>query len=147
MAAPAGFPPPLRGRARVGGRRMPSDLARDLRQRPTDAERRLWHRLRNRQLDGCKFRRQVALGRYVADFVCLQARLVVEVDGGQHEWHAKADEARTSWLEANGFHVLRFWNNELCDNLAGVLDTIRRNLPPTPALPRKGGGSTNSPAI
>ena len=126
---------------------MPSDLARELRQRLTEAERRLWHRLRNRQLDGYKFRRQVPLGRYIADFVCLQARLVVEVDGGQHGWRAEADEARTSWLETNGFHVLRFWNNEVCDNLAGVLDTIRRNLPPTPALPRKGGGSTNSPAV
>ena len=145
MTAPVGFPPPSRERARVGGRRVPSDLARALRQNPTHAEKRLWHHLRNRQLDGQKFRRQVPLGLYVGDFVCLQARLVVEVDGGQHDWRARADQARTAWLKANGFHVLRFWNNEVLGNIAGVLDTIRRNLPPTPALPRKGGGSNNSP--
>ena len=123
---------------------MPSELARELRQNPTDAEKRLWQHLRNRQLDGHKFRRQVPLGRYVVDFACLEARLIVEVDGGQHGWRAAADAARTAWLKGNGFRVLRFWNNEVLGNLAGVLDTIRRHLPPTPTLPRKGGGSTSS---
>jgi very-short-patch-repair endonuclease len=107
---------------------MASSIARTLRQNPTDAERRLWLRLRKRQLEGCRFRRQAPLGPYVVDFACLAARLVIEVDGGQHSWQAEKDAARRSWLEANGFHVLRFWNNEVHGNLEGVLETVRRAL-------------------
>ena len=131
---------------------MRSELAKILRQNATDAERRLWARLRSRQLDGYKFRRQVPLGPYVADFVCLSERLVVEVDGGQHSRRRNADAARTVWLEGSGFRVLRFWNNDVLGNLEGVLETIRRNLPPTPSLPRKGGsdpageGDSSSPS-
>jgi very-short-patch-repair endonuclease len=107
---------------------MASSIARTLRQNLTDAERRLWSRLRGRQLDGCRFRRQAPLGPYVVDFVCFAARLVIEVDGGQHSSRAEEDAERSSWLEANGFHVLRFWNNEVHGNLEGVLETIRRAL-------------------
>jgi very-short-patch-repair endonuclease len=107
---------------------MASSIARTLRQNPTDAERRLWSRLRRRQLDGCRFRRQVPLGPYVVDFACLAARLVIEIDGGQHTWQAENDAARTSWLEAKGFRVLRFWNNDVHGNLEGVLDAVRRVL-------------------
>ena len=107
---------------------MASSVARTLRQNATDAERRLWSRLRKRQLEGCRFRRQAPLEPYVVDFACLAARLVIEVDGGQHSWRAEQDAARKSWLEANGFRVLRFWNNEVLANTDGVLETIRRAL-------------------
>jgi|SRR5690606_21969395 len=107
---------------------MASAIARALRKNSTDAEERLWSRLRRRQLDGWRFRRQVPLGPYVVDFACLAARLVIEVDGSQHSWRAEHDAARTSWLEANGFQVLRFWNNEVHSNLDGVLETVRRAL-------------------
>jgi very-short-patch-repair endonuclease len=107
---------------------MASSIARTLRRNPTDAERRLWSRLRKRQLEGSRFRRQAPLGSYVVDFACLAARLVIEVDGGQHSWRTERDTARTSWLEANGFRVLRFWNNEVLASTDGVLETIRRAL-------------------
>jgi very-short-patch-repair endonuclease len=107
---------------------MASAIARTLRNNPTDAERRLWSRLRKRQLEGWRFRRQAPLGPYVVDFVCLAARLVIEVDGGQHSWRSEQDATRQSWLEANGFQVLRFWNNEVQSKLDGVLETVRRTL-------------------
>ena len=126
---------------------MASSIARRLRQNPTEAERRLWSRLRKRQLEGCRFRRQAPLGPYVVEFACLTARLVIEIDGGQHSWQAGKDAARTSWLEANGFHVLRFWNNEVHGNLEGVLDAVRRALqsraagcPPPRPSPASGEG-------
>jgi len=133
---------------------MASSFARALRRNPPEAELRLWLRLRRRQLDGFRFRRQVPLGPYVVDFACLSARLVVEVDGGQHAWRHGEDATRMSWLEANGFRVLRLWNNEVFSNINGVLETIRGALrdsgdapPPTPALPRKGGGSGDPGAL
>jgi very-short-patch-repair endonuclease len=107
---------------------MASSIARTLRQNLTDAEQRLWSRLRRRQLDGCRFRRQAPLGPYVVDFACLAARLVIAVDGGEHSRRAENDAARSSWLEANGFHVLRFWTNEVLGNSKGVQETIRRAL-------------------
>jgi very-short-patch-repair endonuclease len=103
---------------------MPSNLARRLRKNPTDAESRLWWCLRQKQLGGFRFRRQVPLGSYVADFVCLSEKLVIEVDGGQHAERIEHDEARTAWLAANGFRVLRFWNNDVLGNMEGVLQTI-----------------------
>ena len=77
--------------------------ARDLRQRSTDAERALWMHLRNRQLAGCKFRRQVPIGEYIIDFVCLERKVVIEVDGGHHQEQAPYDTDRTTWLESLGF--------------------------------------------
>jgi very-short-patch-repair endonuclease len=103
---------------------MPSNLARRLRKNPTDAAMRLWWRLRQKQLGGFRFRRQIPLGPYVADFVCLSEKLVIEVDGGQHAEQVEHDAARTAWLAANGFRVLRFWNNEVLGNMEGVLQTI-----------------------
>ena len=105
--------------------------ARSLRRNATDAEALLWSRLRNRQLYGAKFRRQVPLDRFIADFLCFDARLIVEVDGGQHS--IETDAARTAFLEAAGFRVIRFWNHEVLGNLNGVLETIAAHLPPHPA--------------
>ncbi len=107
---------------------MSVTAARHLRKNLTDAESRLWHRLRRRQLGGFRFRRQVPLGPYVADLVCLPAKLVVEVDGGQHADRAAQDDVRTASLVANGFRVLRFWNNEALANTEGVLEVILRAL-------------------
>jgi very-short-patch-repair endonuclease len=100
---------------------MASPLARKLRRAPTGAEIRLWSRLRRKQLDGFRFRRQHPLGSYVVDFFCAEAKLVIEVDGGQH---ADDSKARTLWLEARGYRVIRFWNNEALGNTDGVLQTI-----------------------
>jgi very-short-patch-repair endonuclease len=99
-----------------------TDLARALRKQMTDAERLLWSRLRRHFL-GTKFRRQVPLGDFIVDFACMGSQLVIEVDGGQHLENA-ADRTRDEWLEANGFHVLRFWNHEVLQNLDGVLVRI-----------------------
>ncbi len=100
-------------------------LARRLRKQPTDAERRLWYFLHKKQLDGLRFKRQEAIGNYVADFVCPALKLVIEVDGGQHGIAVERDAARTAWLEAQGYSVIRFWNNEVMDNIEGVLTEIR----------------------
>ena len=107
-------------------RRQISEHASRLRRDATDVERRVWQILRNRQLVGMKFRRQATLGRYVVDFLCIDAKLIVELDGGQH--NAEADEPRTKWLEANGYSVLRFWNHEVVENIAGVVDAIHAEL-------------------
>ncbi len=98
-------------------------LARRLRRAMTDAEMRLWLQLRDRRLAGLKFRRQHPIGRYVADFVCLERRLVVEVDGGQHA-DSRRDRVRDAAIEAAGFRILRFWNNEVLGAMEGVLETI-----------------------
>ena len=100
--------------------------ARQLRANTTDAEATLWRMLRQLPMDGSHFRRQVPIGRYVADFACMAARLVIELDGSQHALvnNIARDEARTRWLEARGYRVLRFWNNEIIENPDGVLETI-----------------------
>jgi very-short-patch-repair endonuclease len=102
---------------------MPDQLARTLRQAATDAEQRLWAALRNRRLAGYKFRRQQPIPPYVVDFVCIEHRLIVEADGGQHAESA-ADARRTNQLEAQGWRVLRFWNNDILANTEGVLEAI-----------------------
>jgi very-short-patch-repair endonuclease len=101
--------------------------ARELRRESTDAERALWRALRSRQVGGVKFRRQHPLGPYVVDFLCYEHKLVVEVDGGQHAL-SPSDGARTRWLEANGFRVIRFWNNDVLTRTEGVLTEIIRQL-------------------
>ena len=99
--------------------------ARSLRQRSTDAERKLWSRLRDRRLMGLKFRRQVPRGHYVVDFLCVEAALVVEIDGSQHaDKRSEADRCRTTELEREGLRVLRFWNTDVLTNLEGVLTSI-----------------------
>jgi very-short-patch-repair endonuclease len=102
----------------------PTELVRDLRRRTTDAERHLWQHLRNRQLAGFKFRRQRPIGRHVADFVCVERHLIVELDGGQHDWQAGADERRTAALAESGYRLVRFWNNDVLSNTEGVLQRI-----------------------
>jgi very-short-patch-repair endonuclease len=102
-------------------------IARRLRVNQTDAETVLWNRIRNRQIDGHKFARQVPIGAYVCDFVCREKQLVIEVDGGQHAESA-ADAIRDANLTAEGYRVLRFWNNDVLGNLEGVLITIQSAL-------------------
>ena len=80
--------------------------------------------MRNRQIQNLKFHRQFSVGAYVVDFICLEKKLIIEVDGGQHAANQKPDMERTRWLEGQGFKVIRFWNNEVLDNLAGVLKRI-----------------------
>ncbi|MEW6142494.1 MAG: endonuclease domain-containing protein [Chloroflexota bacterium] len=103
---------------------------RILRKSATDAEIALWKRLRNRQLDGARFRRQHPVGEFVVDFVSLEHRLVVEVDGGHHNEPDStcADKRRQEWLEKSGYRVLRFWNNEVLGNMEGVLARIQDAL-------------------
>jgi len=105
-----------------------SPQARALRGNLTDAEQRLWYRLRNRRFGGYKFRRQVPVGPYVIDFVCMAERLIVEVDGGQHAQRAAADARRTRYLEGQGYRVVRFWNNEVLGNFEGVLQRLMETL-------------------
>ena len=94
----------------------------------TDAERRLWSRLRAGQLDGRKFVTQFPIGDAVVDFACRSARLVVELDGGQHSEATQADAERTRLIEAHGYTVIRFWNSDVMDSLDGVLETILQHL-------------------
>ncbi|MFN3233713.1 MAG: endonuclease domain-containing protein [Alphaproteobacteria bacterium] len=119
---------------------MSVERARNLRRNQTDAEKRLWCFLRNRQLAGFKFNRQVPVGPYVADFICRTEKLIIEIDGGQHAFQKQADAKRTKYLAAKGYRVIRFWNNDVLKNTEGVLETIRSELmnsPPHPdPLPR-----------
>src|SRR5262245_37396665 len=161
---PATSPPPVtpspsRGRAGVGGdvedasvvKKEPStgvrNRARTLRRQMTEAERRLWQILRLRQTDGRRFRRQVPIGPFIADFVCHEARLIVEIDGGQHDPSSEAEASRTRFLEGEGYRVLRFWNNEVLEKAEGVRSAIAKslhpvtpNVTPTPSLPLEGEG-------
>ena len=100
--------------------------AKRLRAEMTEAEKKLWYRIRLNQLGGRRFRRQVSIGDYAVDFACLKRKLVIEVDGGQHDWRREEDEARTRYLEARGYRVIRFWNNEVFENMDGVLQVIAR---------------------
>ncbi|KAF1726543.1 endonuclease domain-containing protein [Pseudoxanthomonas japonensis] len=124
------------------------DRARELRRDMTLAERRLWSILCRRQLEGFRFRRQVPIGPYIADFTCLEAGLIIEVDGGQH-MDAASDRTRDCFLQCEGFHVLRFWNNEVMANLDGVRALILRRLghspPSQPSSARGGRGRSRRP--
>jgi len=106
------------------------DLARSLRRKMTDPEKLLWYRLRNRKLNGLKFRRQQPFGPFVLDFYCAEHRINIEVDGGQHDLpeHRDRDMRRRGFLEKEGVRTLRFWNSQICDNLDGVLYRIRKDL-------------------
>lgn len=107
-------------------RRQISPHAAGLRRDRTDAEHRFWQAVRNRQLDGFKFRFQHSIGPYIADFACLEAMLIVELDGGQHS--EAVDACRTTFLQAKGFRVLRFWNNDMLTNAEGVLLMVQAAL-------------------
>ena len=104
---------------------MSTARARELRKQLTDAEKRLWSRLRRNQLGGHHFRRQRPIGPFIVDFVCMAKCLIVEVDGGQHADRAEEDARRTAYLEKKGYRVLRFWNNDVLANTEGALEVIR----------------------
>jgi very-short-patch-repair endonuclease len=104
------------------------ERARGLRSTMTDAEERLWMRLRGDQISGHRFRRQVPIGPYVLDFACRKARLAIEVDGGQHATASLEDDRRTAWLTSRGYRVLRFWNNQVLTETDAVLESIRTAL-------------------
>ncbi|MCA1749291.1 MAG: DUF559 domain-containing protein [Sphingomonadales bacterium] len=104
-----------------------TSTARRLRRDQTDAERNLWARLRNRQMENAKFRRQVPIGGRVADFACLALKLVIELDGSQHADNSR-DLERTEIIESDGFTVLRFWNSDVMGNLEGVLESVRNTI-------------------
>jgi very-short-patch-repair endonuclease len=112
---------------------------RGLRAHMTDAENVLWFRLRGKRVGGHRFRRQVPLGPYIVDFACMQAQLVIEVDGSQH-LSSKEDQERTAWLESRDFRVLRFWDNDVLQQTNSVLETIRVALLQAPTLPSPRGG-------
>jgi very-short-patch-repair endonuclease len=97
-------------------------LARNLRRKQTDAEKKLWSALRSRKFENSKFRRQEPIGKYIVDFVSMDRELIIELDGGQHNQQSEQekDEARTKWLESRGFRVIRFWNNDVLLNIEGV---------------------------
>jgi len=105
-------------------------FARELRQRHTDAEKALWMKLRSRELEGVKFRRQQPIGPYIVDFASFERKLIVEIDGGQHneEGTKERDKERTMRLEERGYRIMRFWNNDVLTNLEGVLERIREAL-------------------
>jgi very-short-patch-repair endonuclease len=114
--------------------RQSLSVSRKLRSSPTDAERLLWRHLRMRQMTEFKFRRQYPVGKYVVDFVCIKKRLAIEIDGGQHAERTTSDTQRTKSLEAEGYQILRFWNNDVLQNIEGVKAEIWRvlNTPPPP---------------
>jgi very-short-patch-repair endonuclease len=131
-------------------RTTPRRLARAMRAAPTEAERKLRWRLRHRiPTPGTHFRRQVRIGRYIADFACHSVRIVIEVDGSQHGGSA-ADEERTKALEENGYRVLRYWNNDVLSNIDSVLEHILSAITTTPTpnpSPQGGGEHTACAAI
>lgn len=118
-------------------------FARRLRRDMTDAERKLWHHLRRRQLLDYRFRRQLPLGPYVVDFAGLETKLIIEVDGSQH-FNATGDVARTQWLHEHGFQVLRFWNNDVLANtervVTAIFDVLSARCPHPDLPPRAGEG-------
>ncbi len=124
--------------------------AKQLRRTMTPAETLLWRYLKANRIDGLGFRRQVPLGNYIADFACMSARLIVELDGQSHDFDAqqKADERRDAFFVAEGFRVVRFGNQDVMSNLEGAVEAIRlaassgaSGLPPSLTLPHKGGGN------
>jgi very-short-patch-repair endonuclease len=133
-----------RSDSRERGRRISKlrTRAKNMRSEPTDAERRMWQILRAKRFAGYKFRWQVPLDFYIADFVCFARRLIVELDGGQHAGSA-TDKRRDAYLKAQGFRILRIWNNELFINEEGVMTSILNalQLPPLPnPSPARGEG-------
>ena len=119
---------------------MANQRARALRNNMSDAESKLWQELRLRQVDGVRFRRQHPIGHYIADFICLEKRLIIEVDGEQHtqEAHAARDAVRDRWLTAQGYRVMRFQTVEVYKGLDSVVDTIWGALQEMPSVPGPG---------
>ena len=129
-----------RERDRVRGSNKLTTYARTLRKQSTDAERLLWKHLRNRRMEGHKFKRQITIEPYIVDFVCLEKKLIIEADGGQHTEQKTYDAQRSSRLQAMGYRVLRFWNHEILNETECVLEKIRTELINTPSSwPSPGG--------
>ena len=131
------------------GYARPTLRSRELRANATDAERKLWAQLSARKVAGVRFNTQFPIGPFICDFVSRTAKLAIEIDGGQHDWNAASDLARTRFIEARGFAVLRFWNNEVLENIEGVVATIERALAdrpsPNPSRKREGSRSARAP--
>jgi very-short-patch-repair endonuclease len=123
--------------------KRPTARSRELRANATLAERRLWRRLSARQVAGIRFNRQFPVGPFICDFVSRNAKLIIEVDGGQHAQQVEADRLRTAYLRSEGYHVVRFWNNDVLDNTDAVVEAIERILrdspSPDPFRQREGG--------
>jgi very-short-patch-repair endonuclease len=119
-----------------------TERARRLRRTATDAETALWHRLRSRRLNGHKFVRQEPIGPYTVDLICRERRLIIEVDGGQHADNA-GGVTRDKWLVDHNYRVLRFWNNDILGNIAGVLETIATALADSPPHPDRKSDPTS----
>ena len=128
-------PSPSTGEGRGEGGDRLTGVAKLLRRAMTDAERALWREVRAHRFSGFKFKRQEPLGAYVVDFICYEARLIIELDGGQHASQQEADAERTRWLESSGFRVIRFWNNDVLANITGVMQEIERQMTSAPPLP------------
>jgi very-short-patch-repair endonuclease len=114
-------------------------FARRLRRTQTDAERKLWSRLRDRQICGAKFRRQHPIGKYIADFCCVESKLIVELDGSQHGPENESDRSRTQAIERLGYRVLRFWDNEVLKDSVAVLEKIMQTIEEPSPFPLPGG--------
>jgi len=104
------------------------DISRTLRKSSTDTENYLWRHLKNKQIEGFKFRRQQPIGKYIVDFINFKRKVVIEVDGGQHIIYKEKDKIRDNWLKKEGYRLLRFWDNEVLNNIEGVLEVIREEL-------------------
>ena len=135
------------GVVRRGYPRHALTAARTLRRNRTDAEGLLWHYLRNKQLDGYRFRRQQPIGPYIVDFACLSRKVLIELDGGQHAEQTSRDEKRDAFLQARGYRVLRFWNTEVFENCFGVLERVYEAVAgdPPPQSPAPEGLATATP--
>lgn len=138
-------PPPARGRHGGGQNSQFRELAplivgnaRRLRREMTPAERKLWKYIQKRQIAGYKFRRQHPIEPYIADFACIEASLVIELDGGQHIERRIYDKKRDAIIQQKGYRVLRFWNNDVMQNIEGVIDTILNALDPHLTSPFQG---------
>ena len=107
-------------------------LARNLRKNSTIQERRLWNLLKNKQFYNLKFKRQQPIGDYIVDFVCREAKIIIEIDGGQHNFseNIELDKIRTEFLNSLGYKVIRFWNNEIYENINGVLEKLKQEINP-----------------
>ena len=125
---------------------LPTERSRELRNSATPAERKLWNVLSNRQLCGVRFNRQVVIRPYICDLVARSAKLIIEIDGGHHGVSIAYDKARTAFLEAKGYRVIRFWNNEVMENIEGVVGEIALVLNDMPSPPRLLRSSPPAPA-
>ena len=126
--------------------RTPTMRSRELRTNSTDAEKKLWRHLRNRQLEGIRFNRQVPIGPYICDFAARGPKLIVELDGSQHAETAGYDQARTRFLETRGYRVIRFWNNDVLQNIEGVVEAIMLVLTDRPSPSALRASSPPAPA-